>query len=172
MDDLLVMNALDKEVHVQAFGNYFSFKAGQIKRLRREIGDFICRERKSMGLVGLPPEFEEPEYKVSEEGKAILEQKKLEGVRNRIQHLQWQVNNLKSLQRDLEMKNMKVDPLTLATDGDIAAMEELHLYQAKAQDGDKKRVEKLRDLERKLKANQNALANYTKPRAEGEKEEE
>lgn len=172
MEDVMVLNALDKEVHVQAFGNHFSFKAGQIKRMRREIADFLCRERKNMGLVGLPAEFEEPEYKLTEDGVKILEEKKLEGVRNRIAHLQWQVNNLKSLQRDLEMKNLKVDPLTMASDGDIQAMEELHQYQNKAQDNDKKRLDRIRELERKLKASSNALANYSKPRPETEKEDD
>jgi hypothetical protein len=112
LKDVLVMNALDKEVSVQALGNWFTLKPGQVKRFRSEIGNFMIREKRYMGLVGLPDEFEEPEYKTSEDGIRILEEKKNEGVRNRIQHLQAQINNLQvSLRRDLEMKNIKADVL-------------------------------------------------------------
>ena len=172
MEDVFVLNSLNKEVSTQAFGNWFTFKPGQMKRMRREIGDFLIRERRGLGLVFVSERlYEDKEYASSEEGKAELEQCTQAGINNRIAQLNSQVNNLKSLQRDLEQKNIKADPLSYATEGDLSAMEELHAFQVRSNDADKKRLERVKKLEQQLKAGNPALA-YTKPRPATEKEEE
>ena len=173
MEDVFVLNSLNKEVSTQAFGNWFTFKPGQMKRMRREIGDFLIRERRGLGLIFVSEKlYEDKEYASSEEGKAELEARTQEGINNRVAQLNSQVSNLKSLQRDLEQKNMKVDPLSMATDGDLSAMEELHAFQVRTSDSDKKRLERVRKLEQQLKASAGAIANLSKPRPASEKEDE
>lgn len=157
--EVLVFNTLDKSVSVQAFGNWFTFKPRQIKLMRGELGDFLVKEKGYFGLVGLPLEMSEPEYKASPEGQAILEDKRIEGINKRIQHLQRTVDNLLvSLPKDLSMKDIKVDPLKLASKGEVEAMEELRSYQVAREDEEKLKVEKLRVLERQLRANTGAPA--------------
>jgi hypothetical protein len=156
VEDRYVLNALDKEVHVKAFGNHFSFKPGQIKRFSKDIGDFLTKEKGYLGLVGLPSDFDSLDFQNSDEGKAILETKKQEGVRARIRVLEQQVYNLQvSLRQDLEIKNIKADPYIFASDGDVAAMEELAKLQREGKDEDKAKIERLRQLERDLKKNSN-----------------
>ncbi len=165
--DVYVYNALNKAVTVQAFGNYFTFKPQQIKLMRGEIGEFIIKEKAYLGLVGLSQEFEDPEYKQSEAGQAALEEKRQEGVNRRIQALQAQVHNLThSLAQDLNQAEMKIDVLTQATKGDLAAMEELRGFQVAREDEEKQKLERVRILERQLRAN-----TATAPAAASRKEE-
>jgi hypothetical protein len=158
--DVLVYNALPKTVSVKALGNYFSFAPEQIKRMRGEIGHFLIQQKKEMGLVALPQEFEDPNYSQSEDGQRILAEKKVEGINNRSTHLQAQIYNLQhSLAQDLAQADMKVDAHAMATDGDLAAMEELLSYQRAQQDIAKERAEKARIKLRQLQATSNALVN-------------
>lgn len=159
-NETMIFNALDKEVSTKAFGNHFNFKPRQIKRMSGDIGQFLSREKGYMGLVELPMTFEDPEYKASEEGQALLEEKRKEGVSRRINHLKGIVNNLQvSLRQDLDIANIKADVNAFASSGEINAMEELVSYQRAAEDQDKAKLEKVRQLERQLKANSNSLVN-------------
>lgn len=161
--DVYILNALDKDVHTKVFGNHFTFKAGQVKRMRGEIGDFIAKERGYLGLVAVSDKFDDPEYKTTEAGQAELEAKKREGKEKRAQHLQWQVHNLQvSLRQDLDNANIKADTLSFATKGDLDAMDELATLQRAEADEAKARLQRARELERKLKASANALANAKK----------
>jgi hypothetical protein len=158
--DVIVYNALDKVVHVQAFGNHFSFKPHQIKSMRAELGGWIVQQKGYLGLVDLPPQFEDAEYRESEEGKAILASKRQEGLNKKIMALKQQVNNLQvALAYDLQLADMKADINTFATDGDINAMEELLTYQRELQDPNKQRSEAARVKLRQLQAAANAQVN-------------
>jgi len=158
--DVIVYNALDKVVHVQAFGNHFSFKPNQIKSMRAELGSWIIQQKGYLGLVDLPLQFEDAEYRESEEGKAILAQKRQEGLNKKIMALKQQVNNLQvALAYDLQVADMKADINNFATDGDIQAMEELLTYQRELQDPNKQRAEAARVKLRQLQSAQNAQVN-------------
>lgn len=158
-----ILNATVKDVHTKVFGNWHFIKAGQIKNFQEEVERYIALERGSLGLIAIPEEFNDPSYKDSEEGSAALKEFKKQGVMKRVAHLQWLRNNeLVSLRQDLEVSNMKFDPLVLANDKIEAALEELHGYQVAQDDSDKQRVERLRKLDRKILANSDALVNKPK----------
>ena len=158
--DVFVMNALNKEVSVKAFGNYFTFKAMQVKRMRPEIGLWLVQQKGYLGLVDIPAEFEDPEFKDSEEGKAILESKRREGLEKRIQALRSQVNNLQvALAYDLQVADMKADINVFATDGDINAMDELISLQREQKDPNKEKAEAARVKLRQLQSAMNAQVN-------------
>jgi arginyl-tRNA synthetase len=161
MDDnkeIYIMNALDKEVTTQAFGNHFSFKPGQIKRMRQSLGDFLSREKGYMGLVEVSERlYDDKEYRDSEEGQREISAKREEGINKRVSHLQKVIHNLQvSLRQDLDQADIKADTYAFASDGEIQAMEELHKYQVRHEDANKARIEKARNLERKLKSSSNA----------------
>lgn len=159
-NDSYVYNATDKTVRTKAFGNYLSFGPLQYKRCSSDIGNFLRESRKDLGLVGLPEEFEDPQYALSEAGIAVLAEKKREGIANRCRHLEGIVQNLKSsLAQDLAKAEMNIDPFVLASKGEMEAMEELVSYQHQAGDESKLKVENLRKLERQLHANSSGMIN-------------
>lgn len=158
--DKMIFNALDKEVKVAAFGNQFTFKPYQMKRMRGDIGSFLEVQKGYQGIVAIDDAFEDPEYAKSEVGAAALEEKKKEGVAKRIQHLEMQINNLRiSLRQDLDKVNIKADVNAFATKGDLAAMDELLSYQRLQLDASKERAEHARVAMRRLDSAQNALVN-------------
>lgn len=158
--DVLILNALDKSVHVVAFGNHFNLKPKQMKLFRGEIGRFLDSNKGYLGLIAVPEQLSEPEFRDSEEGKALLEQKTQEGVTRHVQHLTQVVNNLQvSLRGDLDAKNIKSPIESQATEGELAAMEDLIHYQRAQKDESKERTEKARIRLRQIAANQNAQAN-------------
>lgn len=158
--DTYIYNALDKEVHFKALGNHFTMRPGQIKRFNKDIGDFIAKEKSSYGLVALDNRFEELEFKESEEGKVLLKQAKEQGLHNRLRYLKMIVDNFTiSLPQDLASAEMKVDHRTLASDGEIAAMEEMRQLQRVDNDKAKLKLEKVRALETQLQANKNSQVN-------------
>lgn len=157
------MNALDKDVRVQAFGNWFTFKAGQIKRMRGEIGSFLVINKAYYGFVELPMSFEDPEFKNSEEGQRILAEKRQQGIDARVRYLTQQIHNLRvSLRQDLDTANIKADVNGFATDGDLAAMDELLGYQRLRADAQKEKAEKARIALRRLEAAHNSAVNQDK----------
>jgi hypothetical protein len=163
IQDVLILNALDKAVHTVAFGNHFNLKPGQMKMFRGEIGAFLDSNKGYMGLIAVPSELSDPEYANSEEGKALLAQKKQEGVNRHVNHLTQVVNNLQvSLRGDLESKNIKAPIETQATDGELSAMEALIHYQREQKDQSKERSEKARIRLRQIQAAQNSLVNQQK----------
>jgi hypothetical protein len=149
----LILNASCEDQHVVVFGNHFSLKAGQIKNFEDKIAHFLATDRADRGLVSLPDEFMEPEYKTSEDGARILEEKRKQGVENRVRYLrQIAYNNEVSLRQDLEKANIKADPKSFASDGELRAYEELVKYQKKQDDGDAKKAAKIVELQKQLKA--------------------
>jgi hypothetical protein len=147
----LIMNASAEEQSVKVFGNYFSLKPGQIKNFEDKIAHFMATDRTDRGLVSMPDEFMDPNYAQTEEGKAILAERKRVGIENRCNHLRRVIyNNEVSLRQDLERANIKADPKVFASAGEIAAYEELVKYQAKQEDEDQKKVDKISELQKKL----------------------
>lgn len=147
-----IMNASAEEQTVKVRGNYFHFKPGQIKQFDDSFAHFMVTERAYLGLVDLPRQFEDLEFKGTEEGKKILAEKAKQGIDARVKHLRSVIyNNEVSLRQDLEKKNIKVDPKVYASDGEIAAYEELIKYQSKDSDAAQKRVDRIKELEAKLK---------------------
>lgn len=161
--DVIILNALDKNVHAVAFGNHFTLKPHQIKAFRNELGSFLDSTKGYLGLVALPPEFEDLEFRQSEAGKAILEEKIKEGVNRRCAHLTAVVNNLQhSLRQDMDKADMKADVTTQATQGELNAMDELIGYQRQLADPQKARSEAARVRLRQVQASQSASVNQHK----------
>ena len=165
--DVIILNALDKDVHAVAFGNHFTLRAGQLKTFRGEIGQFLDSNKGYLGLIAVSDRFADPEYKNTEEGKAELEQRRMEGINRRVQHLQTVVNNLQiSVRKDLDSKNIKAGVEVMATDGELSAMDELLVYQRQQKDKGKERSEAARVRLRQISAAQNAFVQNQSPKKE------
>lgn len=148
----LVFNASAEDQHFVVFGNHFTMKAKQIKNFEDRISNFIMTERRDFGLVTLPDEFSEPEFKTSEEGQRILSEKEKEGIDARVKHLRAVIyNNEVSLKQDLERANLKVDPKVYASSGEVAAYKELAKYRRAQDDRDQAKVDELKQLEALIK---------------------
>jgi hypothetical protein len=144
----LVMNVSEKDQHVTVFGNHFVLKKGSMKMFQDNIAHFLITDRKDMGFVGLPDEFLDPAYKETAEGKALVEMRRKEGVANRINKLnEIAYNLLVSLKQDLDRANIKADPRTFASEGEIAALEELAMYKQMQDDEASKRTDRIKQLE-------------------------
>ena len=151
----LVMNTLVKKKSTKVHGKHFTFQAGQIKHMSDEFGDFITQERAYEGFVGLDSRFDDPEFKGSEEGKQLLQEAVERGRTNRQQELDRIIYNEQvSLQQDLDIANIKLDATKFSARGSNAlvnALEEKLTYQELGQDADKKRTDRIEELEKKLK---------------------
>lgn len=148
----LVFNASSSHQQVKVFGNYFELKPGQIKNFEDKIAHFMVTDRKDRGFVSLPEEFMEPSFKDTEEGKAILEEKRKQGIEERIRYLRMLVHNEEvSLQRDHDKQNDKTNVKLLMSDGMIKHYEELASYQTKKDDEALKKAAKIEELQKKLK---------------------
>ncbi len=147
----MIMNASSEVQHTTVHGNHFTLKPGQIKNFQDSVGKFLAMERRYLGFVGLPEEFEEPAFQMTPEGKALIEAKRVEGVNNRCQYLRQLIfNNQVSMKQDLDKADMKVDPRIFASVGEINAMEELAKYQAAKDDGDAEKIARIKALEAKI----------------------
>jgi len=151
----LIMNCLDEPNTAVVGGNYFTFKAGQIKPIHQEgIARIISQNKRDDGFVELPDELdgtEYPDWAQTPEGKALIAQKKREGIETHCAHLRQVVYNLQvSLKQDLEKQNIKADPRVFASKGEIAALEKLVKYQDKEQDQDQLRIDRVKELEKKM----------------------
>lgn len=169
MEDTYILNATDKEVHTKAFGNHFTFKSGEVKRMSENMGSFIAEQKGYLGLVSVPESLSDHNivvhedktmrYRETPEGQALLVSRKQAGIDKRVAFLTGQVHNLKvSIAEDLAGQEMKIDPFLLATKGDEEAMEELASYQNQAEDEIKARTERLKKLDRKLVSHSSAAA--------------
>lgn len=155
-----IMNALDEENTVVVGGNHFTFKPKQIKMIfQPHIADFIARDRREYGFVELPGVLGEKEietageFTATPEGKSLVASKSREGIENYCERLRWLLFNQQvSLKRDLEKANHKEDPRVYANDAIIKQMECLSRYQTQKADSDQQRIEKMKDLEKKLEA--------------------
>ena len=145
----VVFNPTAEEVKVQAFGNHFSFKPGQMKVMQDDIASFLAIDKAYLGFVTLP-EWVLEDKSAPEAVQAIKEASK-QGVNNRINHLKRIINNLEvSLRRDLEMKNIKMDPTRMATEGELAAYRELAKYRQTQEDEGLKRATEIEELKKTI----------------------
>ena len=121
-----IMNALDNEVKVQAHGKWFTFKPREIKNMHSpNLAMFLATNRGEDGLVDISDETMELDKK-SIEYMEYIEKRRIEGIQKRVQKLEFMKQNLlSSLRYDLEVKNIKADPLTFASKGEVAAIKEL-----------------------------------------------
>lgn len=121
------MNCLETSVSTQAQGKWFTFKPREIKLFHQpEIARFMGQMRGNEGLVEIPDTIMELE-KDDKSRVEYIENKRKEGVVARVKQLEWQKNNLvSSLRFDIEAKGMKMDPLILASKGDLLALKELN----------------------------------------------
>lgn len=96
-----------KPVTVQAFGNWFSFKPGQVKSMDPRLVDFLTMDKKSYGFIALPDICgDDPD---SEEAKAAKAEAFVEGRKNIVKELERTIHNLEvSLQKDYDLAGMKV----------------------------------------------------------------
>ncbi len=148
----MIYNATNENCQVRVFGNYFEFKPKQMKMLDDKFSHWIQTERKYLGLVDLPDEFADPSYAKGEDGARILATKTEEGVNAFVQRLRERVANVTvSLRMDLEQANIKSDPLSYASDGEVQAFELLAKYQKAKADDSANQVNRLKDLESKIK---------------------
>lgn len=149
---MLLYNATNEEQSVKAFGNWFSFKPKQIKSINDQFGRFIVMDKKEYGIVDLPEEMLDEEYKKSEAGQALLREKTEQGIQQRVNFLKLMVYNAEvSLRRDLDRNNDKSDHRAQMTKGEIEAMRRLVEYQKADEDQIKAQVDEIKDLEKKLK---------------------
>jgi hypothetical protein len=143
----LIFNATNETQTVKAMGNWFTFKAKQIKLMQENIAGFLAMERADDGLVAIPDVFEDPEYKASPEGQELLAKYEQQGIDAHVAHLRRIIyNNQVSLRQDLEKADLKIDPATLATDGELQAMKLLAFYQKAKDDSAQKRADEVREL--------------------------
>ena len=148
----LVYNASVADQRVKVFGNYFEIPAGKIKNFTDNVAHFLVTDRKDRGLVSLPAEFEELEFKDSEQGRQILAEKKAEGVANRIEYLKRLIyNETVSLEQDLSKANIKVDPRVFMSNQMMGVLQELTRYQDASADEQEEKVRQIKELEKKLK---------------------
>lgn len=148
---MLIYNATKEVQSVKALGNWFTFKPKQIKMLQDDLGQFLAEERADHGLVAIPEKFEDAAYLASEEGKKELGEYEQRGIDAYVRSLRQVIyNNQVSLRQDLEMANLKVDPSSMATDGELRAMQLVAKYQKDEEDKDQKRADEVRELMKKV----------------------
>ena len=88
-------------VNVQVFGNWFSFKPGQIKMMNEKVVDFLTLDKKSYGFVGLPDICIED--RECAESKELIAAALKQGRANIIAELTYLIHNLEvSLKNDTE----------------------------------------------------------------------
>ena len=154
---LTVWNPTEEKVSTRIHGNWFTFAPGQFKVMDIEKASFIQTNRRETGLVVLPAQFcssrEEyiEGYAQTEEGKAILSQKRDEGIQGLIDHhMNIVKNNQVSLRQDLAHRYPSADFDKLckleASKGELESMRLVAKYKGKASDSGAKKVEEIDKL--------------------------
>lgn len=147
----LIMNASCVPQSFTVFGHHFVLKPGQIKNFNDNIAQFISSERADLGLVPLPDEFTDPEFKDTDEGKRILSEKKADGVKARVFRLkQLAYNETVALKLDLEARNMKTDPRVFMSESALKQLEELASYMDEEDTQKAEQIEKIKRVEKRI----------------------
>lgn len=125
---MLVMNALPWKNHVMVGGKHFEFGPSQMKHIHNDgLANLIVTNKADDGFVAVP--CEEDAQPKQEDIEAARER----GIQNKISALQRVIDNLEiGLRRDLEMKNIKADHLTYASEGELRAYKQLAELKATA----------------------------------------
>ncbi len=143
----LVLNATKEVQSFKVHGAWFVLKPDQSKLMDEDKARFISMERKENGLAVLPAEFEDPEYRATEEGKALLDRLKKEAVDSYVEfHRDIIRNNQISLRQDLAKANEKADPAIYASEGEVKAMELVAKYQEEKNDSEQKKIDRIKEL--------------------------
>lgn len=163
MDFLAVYNPRDEEITTTIYGNYFTWKPGQVKQVKADIAKFVNMSRKELGLQVvedprfIPAESERyvPGFDKTDEGKKVLEPLKEKGISNFVEHLMEVIrNNQVSLRQDLANKypTGKSENLAaaFASQGEIEAMRLVAKYKSKSKDNLAKQVEEVNKLMEKV----------------------
>jgi len=153
----VILNALDKENRCTIGGNTFTFKAGQIKYFHdKGIASAIDRLKRDDGFLLLPDELEElshlkeetMERVITPEQRAIISEKRTEGVANYCKRLRELIYNATvSLQKDIDVSGRKYDARVEANKADLERLKELAKYQAKHEDAEQQTLEEFKKLE-------------------------
>lgn len=136
-------------VKVQAFGNWFEFKAGQTKNMQDGIADFLGQYKREMGFVVLPSVCEEDPD--SKEAKAAKEEALSSGRRNIVQALtRLRANFETSTQKDIDRSGEKRSYYTEAEPVHKEMYRRLALFQSTAQDAVKNQEDEIKKLQAQL----------------------
>lgn len=153
-----VWNPTEEKIETKIFGNYFQFAPGQMKNMNSSIADFVNENRRDTGLVVLPAEFDPMNeeqfiegYDKTPEGKAILAQKKTEGINNLVRfHLKIVQNNQISFRRDIARHDPASDPSRLAaveaSKGELESMRLVSKYRKMKLDVEERQVNEVEKL--------------------------
>lgn len=156
----LVMNCLDEPQTACVGGNYFSFKAEQIRPIHNEeIAKHIGVACADKGFVVLPV-FRDPDtgeeidslsWTETEAGKAIVAEAKGRGIAAYCEHLRRVANNLNFVRQDMESRNMKGEvwgEVHPSRSGEAQALEKLSKYQKQGADAREAEIARIKKLER------------------------
>ncbi len=156
----VILNCLDEPNTCVVGGNHFQFKPGQLKYFHDiNIASLISRIKASDGFIALPDELEHLSHLKEEmmakvitpEEKAIIEEKRKEGINNYCQRLRELIYNATvSLQKDIDVRGYKYDARVEATKADLKRLETLAKYQSEHLDLEQKRVDTFKELEKKV----------------------
>lgn len=152
-----VMNCLEEEQTVIVGGKHFHFKPRQIKQFYQDtFANFILREKSEYGFVEIPTlnTTEDDNSGVASTDKDLIEAKRKEGIEAYCSYLRKLVYNAQvSLQKDIDLKGLKISYQAVASKGDLKNMEKLVKYQAKREDADQLQVDRMKQLEKQLEKN-------------------
>jgi len=145
-----IYNPLPREKSVCAQGNWFTFKPKQIKHLGSDsLAQFFTSNLSYEGFVRLSDNFEDPSYRLTPDGKGEIDAADAQGLAQRINFLQYIVNNdLNSLRADMEKANDKSDPRLQMSPQMVEQMKELAEYKKKLNDSKKEQVSQIQELEK------------------------
>ena len=144
---MFIMNVTNESQRTKALGNFFEFKPGQVKQMSDDLGMFISLKRAEQGLVALPQEYEDMEWRESDIGKEAIARAKQAGLDAYLGALRKLIyNNQVSLRQDLEKSNIKADPAVFASEGELNAMRLVAKYQKGKDDEAQKRADEVRKL--------------------------
>lgn len=156
----VILNCLDKENSCRIGGSHFSFKPRQIKYFHdKNIASAIDRLKKEDGFIMLPDELDhlallkedQVDKVITEEEKAIIEQKRLQGIETYCTWLRALIKNATvSRQHDIDMSGRKYDARSDANESDLNRLVELAHYQAGDSDQEQKNFDKFKELEKKV----------------------
>jgi len=148
-----IMNASSQEQQVRVHGAWFTFKAKQVKEMHEEKVAHLSTNCSHLGFVSLPETYADLEFRNSPEGVATLKSAEDAGVKNRIQHLEsLKKNELVALQRDIDRSGSKYDARLEVNEEVLKQLEELANYKIKNEDVAQQRVDRIRELEKKLES--------------------
>lgn len=150
----IVLNATNETVSTKAHGNWFTFKPKQYKILGDDLAAFLTSNRADEGLVYLPEEFSDPTYSRTPEGQEAFARAEAEGIERYVAKLREVVNNnIISMKKDLQIKNIQTDPRAFMSEGEMHALEQLSKYQNAGHNAHQQRVERVKELEKQLGVN-------------------